>query len=88
MRTIDEVVGRLRAEYMEMPGMRLTRAQVQRLCGIEHTVCQLVLEALVNDAFLSATADGHYTRATSEEHIRPRAARASLGRPSRFLRAS
>ena len=29
------VLTRLRAEYLEMPGMRLTAQQVQRLCGVE-----------------------------------------------------
>lgn len=88
MRTIDEVVGRLRAEYLEMPGMRLTYVQVQRLCGIEHLLCQRVLDALVADRFLSATADGYYTRASNSKHARPRAARASIGQAPRFARAS
>jgi hypothetical protein len=48
MRTIDDAVSRLRAEFLEMPGLRLTAEQVQRLCGLERTVCQIVLEALVD----------------------------------------
>ncbi len=84
-RTIDEVIGRLRAEYLEMPGMRLTWAQVQRLCGIEHTLCQRVLDALVEDTFLSVTADGHYARATGGARTRLRAA---IGHASRFASAS
>ena len=27
---------RIRAEYLEMPGLRLTSEQAQRLCGAEH----------------------------------------------------
>ena len=34
---------RVRAEFMEMPGLRLTPAQVQRLCGIESMMCKAVL---------------------------------------------
>jgi hypothetical protein len=43
---------RLRAEFLEMPGMRLTPEQLQRLCGIEPTMCQLVLDSLVDEKFL------------------------------------
>jgi hypothetical protein len=62
MRTIADVVTRLRAEFREMPGLRLTRPQVERLCGIESTICQMVLDSLVNERFLLMSADGHYTR--------------------------
>jgi hypothetical protein len=68
MRTIQDVLHRLRAEYMEMPGLRLKAQQVQRLCGIEPTMCQAVLDALVAEGFLSAKADGHYARLTDGQH--------------------
>jgi hypothetical protein len=32
MRTIEDVRNRLRSEFLEMPGLRLTSEQVQRLC--------------------------------------------------------
>jgi hypothetical protein len=48
MRTSDVLAQRLRAEYLEMPGMRLTADQVQRLCGIEGTLCRSVLDELVD----------------------------------------
>jgi len=35
VRTLQTVTERLRAEFMEMPGLRLTSEQVQRLCGME-----------------------------------------------------
>lgn len=68
MKTIDDIVQRLRGEYLEMPGLRLTPGQVQRLCGIDSRVCQSVLDALVNAKFLVTSPDGHYARLT-EEHI-------------------
>lgn len=55
---------RLRAEYLEMPGLRLRATQVQRLCGIESNICNLLLEALVNERFLRINADGTYARAS------------------------
>jgi hypothetical protein len=64
MRTIQEVIQRVRAEYLEMPGLRLTTAQVQRLCGIDRRICQMVLDSLVASKFLHRKADGHYTRLT------------------------
>jgi hypothetical protein len=73
MRTIDEVIERLRAEYLEMPGLRLKPEQIERLCGIERTVCQMVLDALVNANFLCVRSDGRYARVTDGDaaHRRP-----------------
>lgn len=48
MRTIKDILNRLRAEYLEMPGLQLTAEQVQRLCGIEPKVCQSALDELVS----------------------------------------
>jgi CspA family cold shock protein len=46
------VLERIRAEYLEMPGMTLKLEQVQRLCGVERSVCKIVLDALVETKFL------------------------------------
>ena len=64
MRSIHDVVDRLRAEYLEMPGLYLTPNQIERLCGIERTICQAVIDSLMRDRFLSASSDGTYRRAT------------------------
>jgi hypothetical protein len=45
-----ELLKRIRAEYMEMPGLRVTIAQGQRLFGLEWTLCQTVFDALVDEA--------------------------------------
>jgi hypothetical protein len=77
---MEDVLTRLRAEYMEMPGLRLKARQVQRLCGIDQTICQSVLDALVDARFLSVKSDGSYTRVTSEDIVvRPHSAKAELG---------
>jgi hypothetical protein len=78
MRAIDDVIDRLRAEFLEMPGMRLTREQVQRLCGLEHTVCQAVLDSLVDVNFLCVSPDGRYARATDGQAGPVRAAKAGI----------
>jgi hypothetical protein len=68
-------IERLRAEFMEMPGLRLTAAQIERLCGVERTICKPVLEALVDARFLRVSADGMYVRVTDGAVPRPRAAK-------------
>src|SRR5579864_5799992 len=65
VRTLDTMIERLRAEFMEMPGLRLTSEQVQRLCGVERIVCQMVLDALVDAKFLSRKPDGAYAPLTA-----------------------
>jgi len=71
MRMIEEVTDRVRAEYMEMPGLRLKAEQVQRLCGIERGTCQVVLDTLLDAKFLCVKPDGHYARLTEGNSTRP-----------------
>ena len=73
---MDHIIERLRSEFLEMPGMRLTARQVQRLCGVDERVCLVVLEALVDSQFLRRGADGIYARV--DESPRVRMARAAL----------
>ena len=70
MRTIQDVLTRVRAEYLEMPGLHLKPEQVQRLCGIERVLCQQVLESLVAERFLCAKSDGRYVRLSDGVHLR------------------
>jgi hypothetical protein len=86
MRTCDDVLTRLRAEFMEMPGLRLTPEQVQRLCGIERTVCETILHLLVDEKFLYRTPDGQYARLTSGRYRR--VAHAALPADMQAIRAS
>jgi hypothetical protein len=55
-------IERVRAEFLEMPGLRLTAGQVQRLCGVDYTICQDVLDTLVDMGFLRKNPDGTYAR--------------------------
>jgi hypothetical protein len=59
---IDEVLQRIQGEYVEMPGLRLTTAQAQRLWGLERDVCDALLGALVDAKFLTQTRDGAFVR--------------------------
>ena len=60
----QRVLQRLRAEFLEMPGMKLRSEQVQRLCGIDPATCGIVLDALVKAKFLCLKPDGMYVRLT------------------------
>ena len=73
---IDDVLQRIQGEYLEMPGLRLTPAQAQRLWGLERDVCDALLGALVDAKFLAQTRDGAFvrmegTRATSVANAAP-----------------
>jgi hypothetical protein len=56
------LLARVRCEFLEMPGLRLTVAQAARLWDVDrHTACAL-LQALVDVRFLSQGRDGSYAR--------------------------
>jgi hypothetical protein len=60
---LDAIVRRVRNEFHEMPGLRLTPAQATRLWGLERDTCGKVIDALVAAAFLRWTPAGAVTRA-------------------------
>lgn len=59
---LDDVLRRVKGEYIEMPGLRLTPAQAQRLWGIDRAACDTLLGALVDAKFLFRTRDGAFVR--------------------------
>ena len=59
---LDDVVRRVQGEYREMPGLRLTPAQAQRLWGLDRAACDALLGALVDARFLLRTRDGAFMR--------------------------
>ena len=58
----DELIGRVRTEFVEMPGLRLTEPQARRLWGLDQTSCSMLLERLVGARFLFRTRDGAFMR--------------------------
>lgn len=58
---------RVRGEYIEMPGLRLTLAQAQRLWGLDRAACDALLGALVEAKFLFKTRDGAFVRSDNVE---------------------
>ncbi len=55
----------IRAEYHEIPGLHLTKAQFQRLWSLDETTCEAALKALEASRFLRRTRSGAYVRADS-----------------------
>jgi len=51
-------------EYLEMPGLRLTSQQAQRLWGVDADTCTALLKTLVELRFLTRGSDGRYFRLT------------------------
>jgi hypothetical protein len=53
---------RIRAEYLEMPGLALTLPQAARLWGADCAVVEPLLRALVESGFLWRTGAGQFVR--------------------------
>jgi hypothetical protein len=53
----------IRAEYLEIPGLCLTKSQVQRLWGLDPVTSETLLGALVDAKFLRRTRQDAYVRA-------------------------
>ncbi len=54
----DSVLRRIRAEFLEMPGLCLTLEQAQRLWGLEPNACEALLNSLIDTRFLRRTDRG------------------------------
>jgi hypothetical protein len=58
--SIDLVAARIKGEYREMPGLRLTLHQAQRHFGVDAALCSLAFEQLTRNKFLIRGSDGHF----------------------------
>jgi hypothetical protein len=59
---IDRAVEFIRVEYAELPGLKLTFWQVQRLLRLSEDECAAALKRLMEGQFLTRAADGSYVR--------------------------
>jgi hypothetical protein len=57
---LDALLVRIRGEYREMPGLRLTVAQACRLWQVDSAICEIVIQTLVAEGFLARTASGMF----------------------------
>lgn len=56
----QQLIRRVRAEFREMPRLRLTAGQAQRLFGLRPDVCDRILGELVNGGRLACGSDDRY----------------------------
>jgi hypothetical protein len=84
----NDLLTRIRGEFLEMPGLRLTLEQAQRLCGVAPALCKTVLDSLVDANFLCIRPDGAYARSIDGDVARPNPLKAGLGPDRRKLMAS
>ena len=60
---LSAALRRAKGEFLEMPGLRLTLAQAQRLWAIDQALCDAVLATLVEARFLVQSRNASYIRA-------------------------
>ena len=67
-----DLLNRIRGEYLEMPGLRLTSAQAARLWAVELELASALLSVLVEAGFLTVSDDGQHARRGDSEGRRGR----------------
>ena len=68
-RALERYLDLIRAEYRESPGLRLNRAQIERLWRLDRVTCDAVLEVLLASRVLRCTRDGQYVRADAGDEV-------------------
>ena len=70
MSPFDLLVARIRGEYREMPGLRLTFAQACRLWQVDAATCDIVLHILVDEGFLIHRQDGSFIASSATVELK------------------
>jgi hypothetical protein len=60
--SLEPVLERIRGEYHESPGLRLTHWQFQRLWNLDPDQARTVIDQLVQTRFLRGARDGTFVR--------------------------
>jgi hypothetical protein len=59
---ILETLVRMQTEWIEMPQLKITRRQAQRLWSLSNEACETAFATLIRKGFLVQTPDGAYVR--------------------------
>jgi hypothetical protein len=62
---LTDLSARIRGEYREMPGLRLTVSQASRLWNVERDLCLRALESLTQTGFLYRSGEAYMKRGES-----------------------
>ena len=65
------LVNRVRGEYREMPGLRLTVSQAARLWNVGAAECAATLQLLVSQGFLAQTPQGAFVMIPAAARSKP-----------------
>jgi hypothetical protein len=63
-----DLLRRIRGEYLEMPGLRVTPREAQRLFGLDAAMCDELLDSLLHSGFLVRASDGTFRLAQPGDH--------------------
>ena len=80
----DQLLRTIWSEYAEMPGLKLSREQAQRLWAVDESTCTELLESLVAAKLLVRGADRQYARfshssqGVSDSPVQSRMAKAEI----------
>jgi hypothetical protein len=72
------LLDRIRGEYREMPGLRLTLPQARRLWHVDPADCESALDTLVQEGFLAVTEDDAYVALPIAARVRLKPLKAAL----------
>lgn len=73
----ENLLNRIRGEYLEMPGLRLTPAQAARLWAVDLDRVRVLLSGLVDAGFLMQAGEGQYARRGDSDDVAWRFRRSS-----------
>jgi hypothetical protein len=65
-RAVVEWMEQIRSEYLEMPGLSLTKEQMRRLWRLDSPLCNAVVDALVALEFLERRPGDRYVRRSAQ----------------------
>jgi hypothetical protein len=84
----EQLLRRVRGEYLEMPGLKLTCLQAQRLWAMDEQTCAEILNSLTEARFLQRQYDGTYARLVDGPAAFPMPRMARVERPHTSTRAA
>jgi hypothetical protein len=70
VRPASDLLRRIQAEFLEMPGLRLTEPQARRLWNLDAISCSTVVSVLVEGGFLFRTSEGSFMHVEQAKPLR------------------
>lgn len=83
--SLPALIDRIRREFTELPGLKLTPAQCCRLWHVDEQACRLAMTSLITEGFLRETPSGAFI---ALPRPRGRSAKAPLAAPDGALQAA